>query len=177
VAHEFACKANESDRAALRTVFDRSLCLGTANDKDAILAIKQQIYDVLLPGCGNGYASRMLMMILHRNRQLRAYSLSAPGRLKHTIEEVRAIVEAIVLKARQPRAGCMCKKQPKLRYRFYGLRKQSKRSSPKMEKAGQRPPSLLFLARAPRWMCDWILASARRSSTPKSGLSAAFRPA
>lgn len=95
VAHEFARKASESDRATLREVFDRLSQAGADDSKEAILAIKQQIYHVLLAGCGNAYASRMLMTILHRNRQLRAYSLSAPRRLKHTIEEMRAIVEAI----------------------------------------------------------------------------------
>ncbi len=95
VAHEFARKASESDRAALRAAFERLSRSGAADGKETILAIKQQIYDILLAGCGNSYASRMLMTILHRNRQLRAYSLSAPGRLKHTIEEVRAIVDAI----------------------------------------------------------------------------------
>lgn len=95
VVHEFARKAIESDRAALRAVFERLSRSGATDNKEALLAIKQQIYDVLLVGCGNSYASQMLTTILHRIRQLRAYSLSAPGRLKHTIEEVRAIVDAI----------------------------------------------------------------------------------
>ena len=95
VVYEFARKASESDRTALRAVFDR-LAISEATDrKEAILTIKQQLYDVLLAGCGNSYASRMLTTILHRNQQLRAYSLSTPGRLKHTIEEMRKIIEAI----------------------------------------------------------------------------------
>lgn len=95
VAYEFARKASEEDRAALRAVFENLATVKPGESRDEVLAIKQQFYDVLLAGCGNSYASRMLTTILHRNRQLRAYSLSSPGRLEHTIAEVRAIVTSI----------------------------------------------------------------------------------
>ena len=149
VVHEFARKAIESDRAALRAVFERLSRSGAADNKEALLAIKQQIYDVLLVGCGNSYASQMLTTILHRIRQLRAYSLSAPG--GSSIRSKRCVQSSMrsnagMLKAPPLRADCMCKKRPRLHFLFCGLRKQSKRGSPN----GKGGPGLVpVLCRSP----------------------------
>ncbi|RYF09692.1 MAG: FCD domain-containing protein, partial [Deltaproteobacteria bacterium] len=52
-------------------------------------------YDVLLRGSRNAYVGRMLGQLLNRNTQLRATSLSDPGRLPQTVRELRRIVEAV----------------------------------------------------------------------------------
>ncbi len=63
--------------------------------REELLAIKRRFYDVMLAGARNPYVARMLDQLLNRNMQLRAMSLSEPGRLKWTIRELRRVIEAI----------------------------------------------------------------------------------
>jgi DNA-binding GntR family transcriptional regulator len=61
----------------------------------AILAAKDAFYDVLFEGGGND-ALRSVVGSLHaRVSVLRSLSLSVPGRLQHSVEELRAIVDAV----------------------------------------------------------------------------------
>ena len=60
-----------------------------------IMAAKDAFYDVLFEGGGND-ALRSVVGGLHaRVSVLRSLSLSVPGRLQHSLEELRAIVDAV----------------------------------------------------------------------------------
>lgn len=62
----------------------------------SILAAKDAFYDVLFEGGGND-ALRSVVGTLHaRVSVLRSMSLSIPGRLEHSLKELRAIVDAIL---------------------------------------------------------------------------------
>jgi DNA-binding GntR family transcriptional regulator len=91
----FAVRATDAERDELRRVFDRLALMEPGAGQAALLAIKQEFYDILLRGCRNPLVARMLDQILNRNRQLRAMSLSDPGRLTHTIAEIRRVMDAI----------------------------------------------------------------------------------
>jgi DNA-binding GntR family transcriptional regulator len=69
----FALHASEAQRAALRAKLGELAVPGVASDKVALLAIKNQFYDILIEGCG----------------------MSQPGRLPQTLAELDAIVAAI----------------------------------------------------------------------------------
>jgi DNA-binding transcriptional regulator YhcF (GntR family) len=49
----FALHASEAQRAALRAKLGELAVPGVASDKVALLAIKNQFYDILIEGCGN----------------------------------------------------------------------------------------------------------------------------
>jgi DNA-binding GntR family transcriptional regulator len=60
-----------------------------------MLQAKDHFYDVLLEGSGNSCIHSILSGLQARVRVLRATSLSQPGRAASSVEEIRAIVEAI----------------------------------------------------------------------------------
>jgi DNA-binding GntR family transcriptional regulator len=91
----FAERASNKERSELRKIYEALAASDPASGKHALLEIKRRFYEVLLRGCGNLYAARMLEQMLNRNTQLRAISLSKPDRLPHTIREIARIVEAI----------------------------------------------------------------------------------
>jgi DNA-binding GntR family transcriptional regulator len=91
----FAERASNKERSELREIYEALAASDPASGKHALLEIKRRFYEVLLRGCGNVYAARMLEQVLNRNTQLRATSLSKPDRLPHTIREMARIVEAI----------------------------------------------------------------------------------
>jgi DNA-binding GntR family transcriptional regulator len=72
----FALHASEAQRAALRAKLGELAVPGVASDKVALLAIKNQFYDILIEGCGNLVAGQT-------------------GRLPQTLAELDAIVAAI----------------------------------------------------------------------------------
>jgi DNA-binding GntR family transcriptional regulator len=62
----------------------------------AMLAAKDAFYEVLFSGGGND-ALRSVVGSLHaRVSVLRSLSLSVPGRLEHSVKELRAIVDAVL---------------------------------------------------------------------------------
>ncbi len=91
----FARRADERERDELRAVHAALAASRPGDGRRALLEVKRRFYAVLLRGCGNSYAARMLEQILDRNTQLRATSLSAPDRLPDTIREIGRIVAAI----------------------------------------------------------------------------------
>jgi DNA-binding GntR family transcriptional regulator len=91
----FAVRASDAERAELRDVYDELKAISPQSGREVLLGIKRRFYDVLLRGCRNEYATRMLDQMLNRNTQLRATSLSDPSRLPNTVIEIRRVVEAI----------------------------------------------------------------------------------
>lgn len=91
----FARNATEAERQELRAIWEELARSGETARREELLAIKRRFYDVMLAGARNPYVARMLDQLLNRNMQLRAMSLSDPGRLKWTIRELRRVIEAI----------------------------------------------------------------------------------
>ncbi|PHK95428.1 GntR family transcriptional regulator [Pseudoroseomonas rhizosphaerae] len=92
----FAQRASAGERAELRRVLEALAALPPRGaDQAALLALKREFYEVLMRGCRNPLVARMFETIINRNAQLRATSLSDPGRLSGTVAELRRVVEAI----------------------------------------------------------------------------------
>ena len=91
----FAQRASDEERAELRRIYEELAAIGPAAGREALLDLKRRFYEVLLCGSRNAYVGRMLGQLLNRNTQLRATSLSDPGRLPQTVRELRRIVEAV----------------------------------------------------------------------------------
>ncbi|WP_254070342.1 GntR family transcriptional regulator [Acidisphaera sp. L21] len=90
-----AIRATDAERASLRDIYERIAKVDENAGQGVLLGLKQEFYDALLRGCHNPLVARMLDQVLNRNTQLRAMSMSEPGRLKHTVAELRRVVEAI----------------------------------------------------------------------------------
>lgn len=93
----FAENASKAAVEDLGAVFDQLATRvdQTPNDVKGVLAIKDQLYDVLFEGCGNPVLASMAESVHARVMLLRSMSLSHPGRMPQMLAEMRAIVEAI----------------------------------------------------------------------------------
>jgi DNA-binding GntR family transcriptional regulator len=67
-------------------------------DVATMLTVKNDFYSVLYEGADNPALSSQVRLLNGRLAQLRARSLSAPGRIQQSIEEVRAVVDRIVVR-------------------------------------------------------------------------------
>lgn len=95
-ARLFARKATAEDIARLRATVDAFAQTGRVVDGALDpLALKRRFYETLMAGAGNRLASQSLDRLLSRVTSLRATSLGQPGRLRHTIVELYAIMDAI----------------------------------------------------------------------------------
>lgn len=72
--------------------FERIAESGTSGE---LLEAKAGFYSLLLKGCGNVFVGQTLESLYNRISLLRMTSMSQPGRLAHSLEELRAIVAAI----------------------------------------------------------------------------------
>ena len=96
-ARQFAERATDVHLRALRRAFEgieRRAKAGRPNSQ-AMLAAKRHFYDALFEGAANGTIQSLVESLQARVTVLRAASLSQPGRAAKTVEEVRAIVEAL----------------------------------------------------------------------------------
>ena len=96
-ARQFAERATDVHLRALRRAFEgieRRAKSGRPNSQ-AMLEAKRHFYDALFEGAANGTIQSLVESLQARVTVLRAASLSQPGRAAKTVEEVRAIVEAL----------------------------------------------------------------------------------
>ena len=91
-ARGFARNAGEADRAALEAALD---ALSRAPDIPARLAAKTAFYDALVRGCGNAVVGELLDRLHRRVASLRATSMSRPERLPRSLQELRALADAL----------------------------------------------------------------------------------
>ncbi len=92
----FVEHATDSQVAALRTAFTEIEAVTTdGGDIRAMLRAKGRFYDVLLKGAGNRSVHAILAGLQARVSALRGTSLSQPGRAARSVDEIRAIVEAV----------------------------------------------------------------------------------
>jgi DNA-binding GntR family transcriptional regulator len=94
-AQEFTKNASNEDIEKLVEVLNQIRAhIGAPQDKK-LIDLKQTFYEILLRGGGNVYVQKMLNQLLNQNTQLRSTSLSHPGRLPETVNELQVLVEAI----------------------------------------------------------------------------------
>lgn len=97
----FTERATLEQRTALAGALKQLKDLLDLKDVDSDEAImhflkcKAKFYDVFLEGAGNSVLTEMLRLVHTRVMMLRATTLSQPGRLEQSYDEIAAIVEAI----------------------------------------------------------------------------------
>jgi DNA-binding GntR family transcriptional regulator len=104
LVRRFAVHAAGAQVAALRaalTAFEDAA--GVGGDFRALLRSKDDAYDVVMEGAGNGAATTIQRGLRARARALDAVSLSQPGRPLAELAELRLIVQAV--ERRDPQAA------------------------------------------------------------------------
>jgi DNA-binding GntR family transcriptional regulator len=103
-AELFVANATDQQREALRSaVAEVARATEGEGGTGAILAAKNELYQVLFTGSGNPILHQLIGMLQRRVTQLRALTLAQPGRPETSIEEIRGILAAI--EAGDPRAA------------------------------------------------------------------------
>ncbi|CAO3436293.1 Transcriptional regulator, GntR family [Azospirillum doebereinerae] len=77
-------------------------------DQDALLAAKTAFYAALIEGSGNIFLRQMLTLLHNRINILRVTSMMQPGRLEHSVAEIREIYAAVKVRD-GVRAAAACK--------------------------------------------------------------------
>jgi DNA-binding GntR family transcriptional regulator len=95
-ARQFAERASDLHLRELRRALQGiEACAARGSAGNEMLVAKRAFYDVLFDGAGNATVQEIVGGLQARIALLRATSLAQPGRLARTVEEVRAIVEAL----------------------------------------------------------------------------------
>lgn len=102
-ARLFAQNATDEEIAKLVAVNERIRKVGPKSTGAEMLDLKHSFYTILIAGGRNRHLEKMLYEMLNHNMLLRGTSLSIPGRVHKTIEELGQLVEAI--RARDPEAA------------------------------------------------------------------------
>ena len=91
----FARNASPAQIKALRAKLRELERWEEGSDRETMLDLKNQFYDILIKGCGNAIAGQMLQQLTNRVTVLRRISMAAPGRFAQTLAELEAIVVAV----------------------------------------------------------------------------------
>jgi GntR family transcriptional regulator, trigonelline degradation regulator len=91
----FAEHATDAQRLSLQEIFDEITAAAQARSVQHMLVSKAKFYDLLLDGAGNEILRQMLGNLHGRVMLLRSLSLGQAGRLLNTLNEMRAVVDAI----------------------------------------------------------------------------------
>jgi DNA-binding GntR family transcriptional regulator len=94
-ARLFARNADETHILRLEAAVDALAGAYESYEASVFLTAKSVVYEALFAGGGNAVAASMLRNIHTKVSQLRATSLSNPGRAKASILEIRALVDAL----------------------------------------------------------------------------------
>ncbi len=92
----FCENASDALMQDFQSAFDEVMTAYTRKQPPAMIAAKSHFYDVLMEGADNEVADRMLRSIHIRVSQLRITSLSDTERRKASLEELSALVAAIL---------------------------------------------------------------------------------
>ena len=104
----FAERGSDGEIAALeKAVSDFERAIEDGNGPRLAIA-KNAFYDCLMTGSGNIFARQMLTSLHNRINLLRMTSMNQPGRLRHSLAEIKEIAVAIG-KRDGPRAASACK--------------------------------------------------------------------
>lgn len=105
---EVAERGSPDDIARIEAAATAFEAASKSDDKAALIQAKTQFYDCLMDGSGNMFVRQMLTLLHNRVTLLRITSMTQPGRLQHSVDEIKDIVAAI--KDRNgPRAGAACR--------------------------------------------------------------------
>jgi DNA-binding GntR family transcriptional regulator len=91
----FAERSTPAEKKRIAAAVEDVAAYTHAQDMIALLASKDEFYDVLFEGAHNPIIAGLLKTLHVRIRLMRSLSLSAPGRGEHTMSELRAIVAAL----------------------------------------------------------------------------------
>ena len=97
IVKRFTREAPDEQVATLRAAFDEyeSVMADTSATTQDRLRRKDRFYNELLAGSGNREAEAVLKGLHARIQLLKASSLSEPGRVAESVQELRSVVEAI----------------------------------------------------------------------------------
>lgn len=91
----FAGRGEKGAIAALGEAVERLEAAAAGEDRGALIAAKTAFYAVLMEGCGNIFVQQILTMLHNRITLLRLTSMTQPGRIVQSMEEIREIHDAI----------------------------------------------------------------------------------
>jgi len=100
----FAEQATAELRAQLIQAMNEIKAVLEEGNLEALVAAKDQFYQVLLAGCGNRTAGIVLQSLHDRIASLRMLTLVQPGRAAESVTEMHRILEAIL--AQDGQAAC-----------------------------------------------------------------------
>jgi DNA-binding GntR family transcriptional regulator len=107
VVERFVDRASDDDVAGLRAALDDYADAAGRADITDLVGAKDRFYGALTAGARSDVLSDLLASIQGRVRALRATSLSSPGRREASVDELRAVVGAVVERD-GPRAAELC---------------------------------------------------------------------
>lgn len=102
-AQLFARNATDEEVEKLVAVNEQIKKVEPESSGMEMLELKHSFYDILITGSGNRHLEKMLYEMLNNNMLLRGTSLSVPGRIQKTMEELGLLVDAI--RTRDPEAA------------------------------------------------------------------------
>jgi DNA-binding GntR family transcriptional regulator len=105
---QFAEKGSQADIATLEAAVVAFESAAKQNDRAALIKAKTNFYDCLMEGGGNMFVRQMLTALHNRITLLRVTSMTQPGRLRHSVQEIKEITAAIKERNGQ-RAAAACK--------------------------------------------------------------------
>ena len=92
----FVENAVEVQRKAIKAALSSLRAISRKQDHQARLAAKNHFYDCLVEGANNEALGNCIHMLNSRIILLRSTSLKAPGRIKESIKELAALVDALL---------------------------------------------------------------------------------
>lgn len=105
---EFAENGSLEDIENLNRVVDEFAAAAESGSGSRLIATKTAFYECLMNGSGNVFVKQMLTSLHNRVTLLRMTSMTQPGRLKHSVAEIREIAAAISDR-NGPKAAAACK--------------------------------------------------------------------
>lgn len=94
-AQLFTSRAGEREVEALAGAVDELEENYERDEPLAMLRAKSRFYDIIFDGCGNPVCAEISRSLQARVSYLRGMSLSAPGRTRDSIREIRRILDAV----------------------------------------------------------------------------------
>jgi DNA-binding GntR family transcriptional regulator len=105
---QFAERGSLEDIARLEAAVADFEAAARSDDRAALIEAKTHFYTCLMEGGGNMFVRQMLTALHNRITLLRVTSMTQPGRLQHSVKEIREITSAI-RERNGPRAAAACK--------------------------------------------------------------------
>lgn len=89
-------RGDDEAKQALSTAAAAFVHMSERESQESIMAAKETVYDLLLDGAQNPFVKQTLTAMHNRISMLRFASFTSPGRLEESVNEIKAIVDAIL---------------------------------------------------------------------------------